>query len=502
MPLLRMSKIDKQFFGKMANDQVDFTLERGEIHALLGENGAGKTTLMNILYGIYQADGGTIELEGKPVSIKSPKDAIALQIGMVHQHFTLVPTLTVRQNITLGLKSKGYPFVKARELDHQIRTLSERYQLAVDPAALVSSLSVGQQQRVEILKVLYRNANLIILDEPTAVLTPQEVESFFVVLRRLREEGHSVIIITHHIAEVLAITDRVTVLRDARNAGEVLTSWTTEEELSTLMIGRTLQKIGRKSLPFSYANTGLELVAIQSRHGHLGPLSLSIPSGTIVGIAGVDGNGQKTLAEVILGLQMLSEGSITLDGKPIHKLSTKERKAMGIGYISDDRLKDGLVLDMDVCENLLLSLYRKSGYSRARFIDAKRVEQVARQAVSSYSIKTASLSTPVRYLSGGNQQKLILSRELGDQPKVVVACQPTRGLDIGSTDEVHSTLLKLREQGCSVLLISSDLEEILSLSDTIAVIYQGRIMDVLARNAVDLTYLGLLMAGSKTRRSV
>ena len=282
MPTLRMSKIDKQFFGKMANEQVDFTLEQGEIHALLGENGAGKTTLMNILYGIYQADSGCIELDGKPVSIKSPKDAIALQIGMVHQHFTLVPTLTVRQNITLGLKSKGYPFVNAKELDRSIRTLSERYNLTVEPAALVGSLSVGQQQRVEIMKVLYRNARLIILDEPTAVLTPQEVESLFIVLRRLREEGHSVIIITHHIDEVLAITDRVTVLRAARNAGHVVTRETSEEELSSLMIGRKLQKIERKPLPFSFASKGLQLDSIQSKNGPLGPLSLSIPAGSIV----------------------------------------------------------------------------------------------------------------------------------------------------------------------------------------------------------------------------
>lgn len=502
MPTLRMSKIDKQFFGKMANEQVDFTLEQGEIHALLGENGAGKTTLMNILYGIYQADSGCIELDGKPVSIKSPKDAIALQIGMVHQHFTLVPTLTVRQNITLGLKSKGYPFVNAKELDRSIRTLSERYNLTVDPAALVGSLSVGQQQRVEIMKVLYRNARLIILDEPTAVLTPQEVESLFIVLRRLREEEHSVIIITHHIDEVLAITDRVTVLRAARNAGHVVTRETSEEELSSLMIGRKLQKIERKPLPFSFASKGLQLDSIQSKNGPLGPLSLSIPAGSIVGIAGVDGNGQKALAEVIMGIRDIESGTITLDGKPLQHLSVKERKALGIGYISDDRLKDGLVLDMDVRDNFLLSSYSKREYTSHALIDTKRVQQATEQAVSSYAIKTASLSTPVRYLSGGNQQKLIVARELGDQPKVVVACQPTRGLDIGSTEEVHSILLDLRSQGCSVLLISSDLDEILTLSDKIAVIYQGTIMDVLDHDKVDMTHLGLLMAGSKTRRSV
>ncbi|NBK26608.1 MAG: ATP-binding cassette domain-containing protein, partial [Spirochaetia bacterium] len=317
-----------------------------------------------------------------------------------------------------------------------------------------------------------------------------------------REEGHSVIIITHHIDEVLAITDRVTVLRAARNAGHVVTRETNEEELSSLMIGRKLQKIERKALPFSYAGNGLQLDSIQSKDGRIGPLSLSIPAGSIVGIAGVDGNGQKALAEVIMGIRDIKSGTITLDGKSLQHLSVKARKALGIGYISDDRLKDGLVLDMDVQENFMLSLYRKKQYASHGLIDTKRVQQTAEQAVSAYAIKTASLSTPVRYLSGGNQQKLILARELGNQPKVVVACQPTRGLDIGSTEEVHSILLDLRRQGCSVVLISSDLDEILSLSDKIAVIYQGTIMDVLDHDKVDMTYLGLLMAGSKTRRSV
>ncbi len=502
MPTLRMSSITKQFFGKMANDAVDFTLQQGEIHALLGENGAGKTTLMNILYGIYQADSGTIELDGKPVSIKSPKDAIALHIGMVHQHFTLVPTLTVRDNITLGLRSKGYPFVNTRLLDQSIRTLSERYNLAVDPTALVGSLSVGQQQRVEIMKVLYRNASLIILDEPTAVLTPLEVKSLFTVLRRLREQGHSVIIITHHIDEVLDITDRITVLRAAKNAGEVVTCETTREQLSSLMIGRKLQVLQRKPLPFSYAGQGLVLDKVSSKDGTLGPLSLTIACGTIMGIAGVDGNGQKALAEVILGIRHLKEGAITLDGKALHHKSIRERRDLGIGYISDDRLRDGLVLNMDLKDNVLLSLHRKKACKRHHLIDARYVQRVTEQAVASYAIKTASLSTPVRFLSGGNQQKLILARELGDDPVVVVACQPTRGLDIGSTEEVHSILLELRRKGCSVLLISSDLDEILNLSDTIAVMYQGTIMDVLSRDSVDMTNLGLLMAGSKVRSSV
>lgn len=500
MPFLRMSEIDKQFFGKSANSKVNLTVETGEIHALLGENGAGKTTLMNILYGIYQSDGGTVELNGKVVSIKSPKDAIAHHIGMVHQHFTLVPTLTVSENITLGLRNPGHPFVKRKQLDQEIRELSEKYNLAVDPTALVASLSVGQQQRVEIIKVLYRKAQLLILDEPTAVLTPQEVGSLFKVLYRLREEGHSVIIITHHITEVLDHTDRITVLRDGCNVGEVVTSQTTEEELSSLMIGRELKKHTRPQGIHANAAKALMLESVTSQDKRLGPLSLRIPSGSIVGVAGVDGNGQKELAELILGIGKTAEGTITLDGKTLDHLGVKERKDLGIGYISDDRLKDSLVLDMDLKENLLLSFYRKNAYKRHHLLNKKALEEAGKEAVKAYSIKTASLESPVRYLSGGNQQKLILARELAGEPRVVIACQPTRGLDIGSTEEVHRVLLALRRGGCSVLLISSDLDEILSLSDTIAVMHKGQIVDTMGNENVDLTYVGMLMAGSKTRR--
>ncbi len=497
-----MSDIDKQFFGKHANSKVSLSVEQGEIHALLGENGAGKTTLMNILYGLYQSDGGTIELSGEEVSIRNPKDAIAHQIGMVHQHFHLVPTLSVSENITLGLRNPGHPFVKRKQLDQEIRELSERYNLAVDPTALVSSLSVGQQQRVEIIKVLYRKAKLLILDEPTAVLTPQEVESLFDVLRRLRAERHSVIIITHHITEVLSLTDRITVLRDGRNVAVVETAHTSEEELSSLMIGRALNTGVRRYTPPAESKKSLNLESLVSEDSRLGPLSLTIPAGSIIGVAGVDGNGQKELAELILGISSCSQGSITLDGKPLDRLSTRERKDLGIAYISDDRLKDSLVLDMDVKENLLLSLYRKKAFKHHHLLDMKAVQSMAETAEKEYGIKTASLETPVRYLSGGNQQKLILARELEGNPRVVIASQPTRGLDIGSTEDVHSVLRDLRSRGCSVLLISSDLEEILRLSDRIAVIHKGKIADVIENDNVDLTYVGMLMAGSKTRRNI
>ena len=495
-----MTDIDKQFFGKPANSKVNLSVEQGEIHALLGENGAGKTTLMNILYGLYQSDGGSIELSGEPVTIRSPKDAIGYRIGMVHQHFHLVPTLSVSENITLGLRNPGHPFVKRRQLNREIRALSERYNLAVDPCALVKNLSVGQQQRVEIIKVLYRRANLLILDEPTAVLTPGEVESLFEVLRTLRAEGHSVIIITHHIGEVLSLTDRITVLRNGYNAGEVETARTTEEELSSLMIGRPLQQELPERPPVTDTERALVLDGITSEDGRLGPLSLTVPSGSIVAVAGVDGNGQKELAEMILGMARPASGTITLDSRELNRLSVRQRKDLGIGYISDDRLLDSLVLDMDLRENLLLSLYRNRKFRHHILLDRKALETEAQKAVSEYGIKTASLDTAVRYLSGGNQQKLILARELEGNPRLVIASQCTRGLDIGSSEEVHAVLRNLRDQGCSVLLISSDLEEILKLGDRIAVMHKGRIVDVLENRDIDLTYMGLLMAGSGTER--
>ncbi len=499
MPSLEMRDITKTFFGKSANHTVNLTVGPSEIHALLGENGAGKTTLMNILYGIYQPDGGEIFLDNEAVLISSPKVAISHHIGMVHQHFTLVPTLTVSENITLGLKSPGYPFVHRRSLDEKIRTLSLRYGLEVDPTALVSSLSVGQQQRVEIIKLLYREAKLLILDEPTAVLTPQEVQSFFAILKRLRSEGHSVIIITHHIEEVLAITDRVTILRNGCNAGEVLTSKTSKEELSMLMIGRKLQREHRQPVVCSQDRSGLVVTDVALKDGRLGPVSFSLAPGKIFGIAGVDGNGQKELAECILGIRKSHGGSVTLDDIPLDQLGIQKRKDLGIGYISDDRLSDSLVLDMDLKENMLLKLQGKNRLKRYGLLDRKALQACTEQAVQEYQIKTSSLSCPVRLLSGGNQQKLILAREMEGSPTLVVACQPTRGLDIGASESVHKVLLALRSEGCSVLLISADLEEIFDLSDDIAVMHGGSIMDVIPNRDVDLTYVGLLMAGTNPR---
>jgi simple sugar transport system ATP-binding protein len=495
-----MRNIDKSFSGKPANIRVCLEVGSGEIHALLGENGAGKSTLMNILYGIYTRDAGEIVYDGEDTHFQSPREAIVRRIGMVHQHFTLVPSLTVSQNITLGLKEKGHPFPNRNKIDQTVAELSARYGLDTDPRSPVQDLSVGAQQRVEILKLLYRDAKLLILDEPTAVLTPGETERFFEVLKRLRGEGHSVIIITHRIAEVLAITDRVTILRDGKNAGSFDTASVNAEELSRRMIGRDLPEFAPPAQDSAGGGTseGLTLtgVALLRRHQtKLGPISLRIPPGRILGIAGVDGNGQKELAETIAGIQPHQEGTIILDGERLDGLSVLRRRQMGIGYISDDRHHDGLVLDMDLTENILLKTHAEKQFHRHGLIDRRRARSDTAELVGQYRIKTASLETPIRFLSGGNQQKLILAREMAGSPRLIIASQPTRGLDIGASEFVRRRLLEHRERGCMVLLLSADLEEILLLSDIVAVIHHGTIMGTMTRGNIDMTALGLLMAG-------
>jgi simple sugar transport system ATP-binding protein len=511
-----MEKIDKFFFGKAANRQVDFDAEGGEIHALLGENGAGQTTLMNILYGIYPSDGGTIVYRGKETRFRSPKEAIQQRIGMVHQHFTLVPTLTVAQNVTLGLKSPGHPFPHWGRINRDIAGLSERYGLNVDPGAYVRDLSVGMQQRVEIMKLLYRDARLLILDEPTAVLTPHEGEALFAVLRCLREEGHGIIIITHHIAEVLDHSNRVTILRDGRKVSTVETRGTSAAELSRLMIGRELELAEGKPRIMPLAHTGGAsmygdfsangagaakgglIVRNLALGGRLERVTLEVPSGAILGLAGVDGNGQRELAETIAGVRRPSGGTVTLDGGCLDGLSVLARKRRGLCYIPEDRHRDGLVMDMNSMENVLLKTHREKRMIRRGLIDHRALREHTLGLIRQYDVKTPGPETAVRYLSGGNQQKLILGRELDDTggaPRVIVAAQPTRGLDIGAAEFVRQQLRAHRDRGAAVLLISADLEEILALSDLVGVIHQGRIMEVADRRQVDITRLGLLMAG-------
>lgn len=499
MTLLSMKNIDKSFFGKKALNNVSLDVEKGEIHALLGENGAGKTTLMNILYGIYTKDSGEVLWKDQSVSFHSPKDAINFHIGMVHQHFTLVPTLTVSENITLGLKSKGYPFSDRKTIDEKVKEISERYGLAIDPKAYISSLSVGEQQRVEIIKLLYRDAELLILDEPTAVLTPQEIRAFYDVLRKLRENGHSVIIITHKIPEVMDITDRLTVLRNGNKVIDINTADVTEEKLSEYMIGRQLTPVHRdhKNNENSEGLFLQNVSYIKNGITKLDSITVNIAPGEILGVAGVDGNGQKELAEVILGIIKHNSGTIRLQGNNMNDMNVLKRKKLGIGYISDDRHQDGLIMDMNLEDNMLLKTHSEKKFVKKGFINKKLVQENTQEAVKEYTIKTPSIDTPIRYLSGGNQQKLILARELAGEPKAVVAFQPTRGLDIGASEFIQEKLLECSKKGASILLISADLEEILALSDRIAVLYEGKFMGILNNDEkLDVSEIGLMMAGS------
>jgi len=500
MAILEMKKISKAFFGVYANEKIDLSINKGEIHALLGENGAGKTTLMNILFGIYRADEGTIFWKGNAVCFHSPKQAIGAGIGMVHQHFSLVKKLTVLDNMILGLESKGV-FVNRKDAKDKINAMAQKYGLEVEPLAKIEDLSVGQRQRVEILKALYRDVELLILDEPTGILTPNETKHFFEVLRKLKKEGYAIIIITHRMSEILAISDKVSILRDGVLVKELVTSETNPEELSHYMIGRELNSTFEKR-EAKVQKTALTLQGIHLKQSKkavlLKDVDLQVQTGEILGIAGVDGNGQKELCEVITGIRKPSAGQITCFDEDITRDSVRVRFEKGISYISDDRHEDGLVLAMNVEENLILRDYQKKHFSVKTILNRKNMKQTAEDAISKYRIKTSGTSkgvTAVRLLSGGNQQKVIIAREISESGKFIIANQPTRGLDIGATEFVRSVLMEERNKGNSVLLVSADLEEILALSDRIAVMFGGRVVGVLAREDATIERLGLLMGG-------
>lgn len=504
MPLLEMRRITKSFAGVYANEDVDLYVEKGEIHALLGENGAGKTTLMNILFGIYKADSGEIYYKGEKVEFQSPKEAIARGIGMVHQHFSLVKKMTVLDNVILGMDD-GKILLDRNSAKQRLLKLGDAYGLSVKPEAGVQTLSVGEQQRVEILKALYRDVSLLILDEPTGVLTPRETDMFFSVLKRLRDEGYGIIIITHRLGEIMDISDRVTVLRDGKMVKQLVTRETNPQELSACMIGRELksQKDTREARKAPAGEPALRLrdVLLHKKHStkkSLDHINLEIRRGEILGIAGVEGNGQKELAEIITGIRRISGGEIEFEGKDIRRASVKERFKLGISYISDDRHNDSLVMDMTVTDNLILREFGREPFSRKMVLDYKKADQRAQEALERYQIKTSGKSgikTPVRLMSGGNQQKVILAREISEKAGLVVASQPTRGLDIGATEFVHETLLRQRSENKSVLLISADLDEILAVSDRIAVMYEGKIIGILDREKADVHRIGLLMGG-------
>ena len=502
-PFLEMQSITKRFPGVVANDDVNFTLQRGEIHTLLGENGAGKSTLMKILYGLYQADSGYILINGEEQDIKGPNDALKLGIGMVHQHFMLIPEFTVVENLILGTEPKrGGFFMDMSDAIKKVETVSEEYGLLVDPTAKVLDVSVGMQQRVEILKALMRGAEILILDEPTAVLTPQEVADLFEIMRNLKAMGKSIVFISHKLKEVTSISDRVTVIRRGKIVGSLATKETDVNELARMMVGRDVELVIQKE----DAKPGEEMLSIERlkvRDGRglhaISDVSLSVRTGEIVGIAGVDGNGQGELVEAITGMRKIESGKIILKGKEITNLSSRTIFELNVVHVPSDRHRHGLVLDFTVAENMVLRTYYAPPFSSKTVLDWKAIKEESLKLIEEYDVRTPSEDILARSLSGGNQQKVIIARELSQEPDLIVASQPTRGLDVGAIEFVHRRLVDARDAGKAVLLFSLELDEILALSDRIAVIYEGEIVGIIKRQEATEEMLGLMMAGVQRR---
>jgi general nucleoside transport system ATP-binding protein len=475
--LLQLTGITKQFPGTLANDHVDFDLAKGEVHALLGENGAGKSTLMNILYGLYHADEGEIRVKGKPLRIDSPSKAIEAGIGMVHQHFMLIPVMTVAENIVLAVEPHSGPFLDLGTAEDRVRELSQRYGLTVDPTARVERISVGQQQRAEILKALYRGAEILILDEPTAVLTPQEASELFAIIRSLTEQGKSIIFISHKLNEVLEIADRITVLRQGKQVDTVPCAGATQESLARMMVGREVVLRVEKE-PAQPGEPLLEVddLVVMDERGIAAcrGASFDVRAGEIVGIAGVDGNGQTELIEALTGLRHPVSGRIVVGGEDLTKATPREVLDAGVGHIPEDRQVRGLVLDFTLAENLALHDYRTPPESRFGWLFPRRLVERARRLLSEFDVRGGGPETAAASLSGGNQQKVVIAREVSRNPRVLVAAQPTRGLDVGAIEFVHRRLVAERDEGRATLLISFELEEILSLADRIFVLFEGR----------------------------
>ncbi len=497
-PRLQMRGITKRYPGVVANDRIDLDVKAGEIHALLGENGAGKTTLMNVLYGLARPDEGEILLDGVPVRIADPADAIARGISMVHQHFMLVPVLTVAENILLGAETMANPiFLDRREARRRIVALGQRFGFEIDPDARVETLSVGWQQRVEILKALYREARILVLDEPTAVLTPQETVEIFAVFRRLADEGRSIIFISHKLYEVMEIADRITVIRRGRVVGSRLPSETNEDDLAELMVGREVQlTVDRgKSHPEEPVLT-VQNLRVRSDRGQevVRGVSFSVRAGEILGIAGVAGNGQDELVEALTGLRRSTAGTAQLDGQDITGWPVRGRREHGLGYVPGDRQKYGLVLGFTVADNLVLTQYYSRPFARGIQRDDAAIDEWARSTIEQFDIRTPSEEVPAGTLSGGNQQKVIVAREFSRDLRALILDQPTRGLDVGSIEFIHKQAIRKRDAGTGILLVSAELDEILELSDRIAVMYRGEIVAVVDGPSADREEIGLLMA--------
>jgi len=492
---VEMKEVTKRFPGLIANDHINLSVKRGEIHSLLGENGAGKTTLMKILFGLYKADEGSILIDGKAVNISNPRIAFRLGLGMVHQHFMLVNNLTVLENIILG-QEHGNLKLDMKKSHKIVSELSEKYNFALDLNAKVEELSVGMKQRVEILKTLYRGADIIILDEPTAVLTPQEAEKLMGILKDMKAQGKTIIFITHKLNETMEIADRVTVLRNGRNVVTINKEDTTPEELAKFMVGRDVSFCISKTKQ-EKGKPMLALENIRLLNQAQDTICLKVHAGEIVGIAGVEGNGQRELEEIILGLARSKDGHISLNGTDITSMATKERKKLGIGYIPSDRHKRAMLANFPIFENYLLGYHSRPGFCYRGIIRKQDIIKHSESMIQRFQIKVSGYRQNIGSLSGGNQQKVIISREVSQDPCLIVAAQPTRGLDIGAIEYIHSQLVKLRDEGKAILLISVELTEILKLSDRIGVLYKGELMELKETECFTEGEIGLMMAGRK-----
>lgn len=501
MAYLEMKNITKVFGTLRANDNVNLSVERGEVHALLGENGAGKSTLMNILYGLYAPTAGEIYIDGQPVVLNDPLDAVAKGIGMVHQHFMLIPALTVIENVVLGQKDHSQ-VLDLKTAAKNFSELAQKFGLEVDPWAKVSQLTVGQQQRVEILKALSHNVKILILDEPTAVLTPQEVRGLFDTMRMLKEQGHTIIFISHKLMEVMEICDRCTVLRGGKKIATVpISEVENTQQLANMMVGRSVDlKLDKKEATPGKEVLKVEHLCYTNRRGVqvLRDVTFDVRAGEILSICGVDGNGQSELVRCIAGLERATSGKIIIDGQDTTHKPVREILNAGVSHIPEDRHKYGMVGEMSVNENMLLTTYWKEPYTKKGFINRKWCMERSKQLCDAYNVVMSSIQGPAGKLSGGNQQKMVVARELDRSPKLLIATHPARGLDIAATKYIQSRIIEARDQGAAVLLVSTELDEILELSDRILVIYRGQVMDILPQSQATLEQLGLLMAGVKS----
>lgn len=504
VPVLEVRGITKTFPGVIANEDIDLTLNQGEIHCLLGENGAGKSTLVNVIFGLYQPDEGTVHLGGKEYSFSGVRDAIQHGIGMVHQHFQLIPVFTVTENVILGDEITEGPFLAMKDARRRIEELEEQYGLVIDPNAKVGDLSVGQQQRVELVKALFRDADILILDEPTAVLTPGEVDEFFAVVRNLVDHGKSIIFITHKLREVLAVADRITVLRNGRVAGTADPATATQQSLANLMVGRDVVFEVEKGEAHPGDNRlSVKELSVDDDRGvrTVDGFSVDVRSGEIFGIAGVEGNGQRELVEAIAGMRRKAGGHVEILGVDTTKMSPRQITSLGVGHIPEDRNKHGLVSSYSVANNMVLDKYYEAPFAQRWIRNPKAIREEAVRLVEQFDVRTPSVDVPIETLSGGNQQKVIVARELTGNPDLLLVAQPTRGLDVGSIEYIHKQILDLRDQGAAVLLVSAELDEILSLSDRIGVMYRGQLVGVF--DAADATreQLGYLMATGASQDS-